>query len=73
MAIHDVNFSIPTRQLGKADVEFVIKKDKAKLGELHVSNGSVVWFPSGNNYGYKMPWTDLGNLLVQHGSRSEKK
>lgn len=73
MAVHNVNFTIPTQELGKADVEFVVKKDKAKLGELHVSHGSVVWFPTGNSYGYKMPWADLGNLLVQKGLRSEKK
>ena len=73
MAVHNVSFNIPTRELGKADVEFVVKKDNTKLGELHVSNGSVVWFPTGNSYGYKMPWADLGILLVQNGSRSEKK
>lgn len=73
MAVHNVSFTIPARELGKADAEFVVKRDKAKLGELRISNGSVVWFPNGNSYGYKMPWADLGNLLVEHGARSEKR
>jgi hypothetical protein len=39
MAVHSVSFNIPTRELGKADVVFLVKKDNSKLGELHVSNG----------------------------------
>jgi hypothetical protein len=73
MAIHSVSFSTPTRELGKADVEFVVKKDGAKLGELHVSNGSVVWYPTGNSYGYKLGWQEIGGLIVEKGTRSERK
>jgi len=47
MAKHDVSFNIPQRALGKADVEFQVKRDGIVLGTLAVSNGSIVWFPKG--------------------------
>ncbi len=53
MTKHDVSFNIPQRALGKADVEFQVKRDGAVLGTLAVSNGSIVWFPKGTSYGYK--------------------
>lgn len=68
MAKHDVSFNIPRRALGKADVNFVVKSDGALLGTLAVSNGSIVWFPKGTIYGYKMGWKQF-NGLMQGGAR----
>ncbi|MBA2486838.1 MAG: hypothetical protein H0V35_12215 [Nitrospira sp.] len=45
MAKHDVSFNIPQRSLGKADVEFLVKRDNIVLGTLAISDGSIVWFP----------------------------
>lgn len=45
MAIHTVKFTLPERELGKADISFEVRKDKEKFGELKISNGSAVWFP----------------------------
>ncbi|MHB1158102.1 MAG: hypothetical protein ACYC26_14850 [Phycisphaerales bacterium] len=56
MAKHDVTFVIPERQLGKADIEFSIKRDGKAWGRLKVSNGTVVWVPKDNTYGFKMNW-----------------
>jgi hypothetical protein len=36
---HDVKFSMPERELGKADIEFKIKKDDQRFGTLKVSKG----------------------------------
>ncbi len=44
---HDVEFNVPPRSLGRADVTFNVKKNGAVLGTLTVSNGSLVWFPKG--------------------------
>lgn len=44
MATHKVHFTLPSRELGKADVSFAVRKDDDKFGELKVSNGSAVWF-----------------------------
>ena len=73
MAMHEVTFTTPTRSLGKADVSFSIKEDGRKLGQLDVSNGSVVWFPNGNTYGHKVHWSALAAFMVQQGARSERR
>jgi hypothetical protein len=53
MAKHEVTFNIPTRALGRADVEFTIKADGSVLGTLTISNGSLVWFAKGTTKGCK--------------------
>lgn len=70
---HEVSFDIPTRDLGKADVEFHVKKDGAKLGTLKVSKGAVVWFPKDTTYGYKIRWEDFGKMMVDNGSRGDER
>jgi len=54
MAQHDVSFTVPERALGKADLEFRVKRDGKVLGRLKVSNGTIVWVPKDASYGYKM-------------------
>lgn len=71
MAKHDVSFSIPERALGKADVEFVVKQDGSVLGTLAVSNGSVVWFPKGTTYGWKMNWSKFHKTMQTEATRIE--
>ena len=66
MPTHEVDVSMPTRELG-SDVVFNVKVDDARLGALHVSRGAVVWFPSGNTYGFKVDWTTFGQLMVANG------
>ncbi len=53
---HKVNFSIPERQLGRADVEFEVFRDGSKFGTLKVSNGSLVWVPANHQRGHKVSW-----------------
>lgn len=67
MAKHDVSFLIPERQLGKADVEFSVKRDGKALGRLKVSNGSVVWVPKDKTYGYKMNWVKFDSMMQENG------
>lgn len=49
---HEVDVTMPKRELGRADVVFDVRIDDGDrprtLGALHVSRGSVVWFPTGN-------------------------
>lgn len=73
MAKHDVSFSIPQRSLGKADVEFLIKRNGVVLGTLAVSNGSLVWFPKKTTYGYKMGWDKFDRLMENEATRFEKR
>lgn len=69
MAKHDVTFSIPERQLGKADVEFAIKRDSKAFGRLKDSNGTVVWVPKDMTYGFKMTWVDFDKLMRNNGTK----
>ncbi|MBX9719988.1 MAG: hypothetical protein K2X81_01230 [Candidatus Obscuribacterales bacterium] len=74
MATHDVKLQLPELGLGKSDVSFMVKKDDETLGELRISHGAAVWFPSGNSYGYKLSWTKLASLFEEHGTqRAEKR
>jgi len=73
MAKHDVSFNIPQRALGKADVEFIVKRDGALLGTLAVSNGSIVWFPKGNVYGFKVGWKKFNDIMQKSATRFERR
>ncbi len=44
---HKVRFSIPERELGKADIEFKVNREGARFGTLKISKGSVVWVRAG--------------------------
>ncbi|MDO5056449.1 MAG: hypothetical protein Q4E06_03845 [Lautropia sp.] len=63
MASHNVKFTIPQRDLGKADVVFEVKRDGEKFGDLKVSNGSVVWFPKNAQQGHRTSWTKLDEFF----------
>ncbi len=71
MAQHEVTFTVPQRPLGKADVEFDIKRDGEALGRLKVSNGTIVWVPKNKTYGFKLGWGKFDELMQEHG-KSER-
>jgi hypothetical protein len=68
---HNVTFSIPERELGRADVEFKISNGGSKIGTLKVSKGTVVWLPKDHSYGYKMGWKDFDDLMRERGAREQ--
>jgi hypothetical protein len=68
LAQHDVNFTIPERPLGKADVEFRIKRDGEVVGRLRVSNGTIVWVPKNKKYGLRLGWLKFDELMQTHGT-----
>ena len=45
---YKVDFTLPQRPLGKADVSFVIQTEEGILGTLEISKGALVWFPKKN-------------------------
>jgi hypothetical protein len=73
MAVHHVDMTLPTREIGRADAIFEVKADGETLGALHISRGAVVWFPSGTTYGYKVGWTKFDEIMQQHGKRNESR
>ncbi len=73
MAKHDVSITLPERWLGKADAEFKIYQDGKLLGKLAVSNGSIVWWPTGTTYGYKMSWGKFNDMMKANTKGYEKR
>lgn len=71
MAAHEVDITLPKRELGRADAVFDVKTDGVTLGALHISRGAVVWFPAGNTYGYKVSWSKFADIMEENGARKE--
>ena len=72
MAKHRVTFNLPERELGKADAEFLIKRDETAFGSLRISNGSLVWVPKNKQYGYKLSWLKFAELAEGNGQKGNK-
>lgn len=66
---HQVSFTIPERQLDRADIEFRVQEDGATLGTLHVSRGAVDWVPANCQYGRRLQWSQLAALFEEKGER----
>lgn len=74
MAKHTIEVTPPTFELGKVDAIFAIKQDGAKFGELRISHGAAVWYPTGATYAKKLSWAQLAKAFDVLGSqRAEKK
>lgn len=73
MPVHKVTLNTPPLEIGKTDVSFSIRKDDSKIGEIRISNGSIVWFPAKNSYGYKLSWAKMAKLFAKHGTHKAEK
>jgi hypothetical protein len=69
---HDVKFSIPERDLGNADIEFIVSGNGSRIGTLRISRGAIVWFPSGNSLGHKTTWKEFGEFMA-HQKKTENR
>jgi hypothetical protein len=47
------------------DFEFVVRENGRKIGELHVSKGSIEWLPSNGRYKRRMRWSKFAELMSQ--------
>ena len=72
MAQHDVTFTIPERRLGKADLEFEVRRNGEMVGRLKVSNGTIVWVPKNAQYGYKLGWVKFDELMQERGKHEKE-
>ena len=70
---HEVEFTVPTRSLGKSDIEFSVYQDGVKLGTLKVSKGALVWFPNGTTNGLKISWGKFHRLMENNAKQIEKR
>jgi hypothetical protein len=69
MARHEVNMRLPKEQVVSADIEFSVKRNGSKLGELHVSKGNVEWWPARSKSKKKrLGWQELADLFEEFGT-----
>jgi len=65
MATHRVIMRQPREQIVNTDIEFIIREETSKLGELHVSKGSIEWFPSNGRYKNRMSWSKFARMTQE--------
>jgi hypothetical protein len=63
MATHKVLMRQPTEIEVSSDIEFVVRENGRKIGELHVSKGSIEWLPSNGRYKRRMRWSKFAELM----------
>jgi len=63
MATHKVLMRQPTEIEVISDIEFVVRENGRKIGELHVSKGSIEWLPSNGRYKRRMRWSKFAELM----------
>jgi hypothetical protein len=66
---HKVTFTLPDRDLGKADIQFLVRSNRKVLGKLLVSKGSVVWRPKNKKFGKKLGWKKFDEMMKQEGKK----
>mgnify|MGYP001351137819 CR=1 FL=1 len=69
MAVHEVQFEVPRRPVGNADIEFVVRQNGKMFGRLKISKGSVVWLPGNKIQGYRIGWKKLDEIMRENGRR----
>jgi hypothetical protein len=69
MPVHEVYFSLPTRNIMNADAEFEIISDGNKLGSLRISRGSLEWQPANSPLRLQMSWENFNDVMRELGSR----
>ena len=64
-ASHKVIMRQPNQTEVSSDIEFIIKENGRKIGELHVSKGSIEWLPSNGRYKRRMRWSKFAEIMAQ--------
>ena len=59
--------------VGLSKAKFVVQDDCLKIGELQVSQGSVVWFPKFGKLGYKVNWERFDDIMQEKGRKCRKR
>ena len=66
MARHDVEMRIPTTKMVlHADVVFEVRGDDEKLGELHVSQGTIDWYSRSAQIPTRMSWEKFDRVMSE--------
>lgn len=69
MARHEVEMAIPTTKIVlHADVVFEIRGDGDKLGDLHVSQGGIDWYPRSSQIPSTLTWEQFDRIMEERRS-----
>jgi len=63
VATHEIDIAIPPRIVLHKDVNFVIKSDGIKLGELRISKGTIDWRPGNKKKVVRLSWERFDKLM----------
>jgi len=66
---HKVKIQTPIQEVGNSDFIFHAENDEGKIGRLKVSKGAVVWTPANGKKGWKVSWTQLGDLVKSKNNK----
>lgn len=53
----------PKEIVMNSDIEFIVRENGKKLGELHVSKGSIEWLPNNGRFKRRMSWSKFAQLM----------
>ncbi len=68
-----VSVIMPEFPVGKVDVRFRVKSGKTFMGELQISQGSLVLFPKNARRGRKVSWEQFVAFAKEHGIQAEER
>lgn len=68
-----VSVIMPEFPVGKVDVRFRVKSGKDFMGELQISQGSLVLFPNKAKRGRKVSWEQFVAFAKENGVLAEKR
>ena len=63
MPEHEIEIALPRKALINADAMIVIRSDGKKLGEMHLSKGSLDWKSTRKRGVRSISWERLADLL----------
>jgi hypothetical protein len=68
---YNVQFKLPERTLGKADIIVDVKENGSVLGKLKVSQGAIEWVRKGGGKKntYKLPWKEFDPVMKEKGEK----
>ena len=74
MAKHElfVSLKVPV-EIKHKDVVLVVFQDKARFGELRVSQGALVWRGHKDKIGRKIGWAKFDQIMQETGRRAERR
>jgi len=69
MPVHEIRMSLPRASVINTDVEIEVFSDETKLGELHLSKGTIDWRPAHSPREIRMSWERFARLMDEYAGR----